>query len=194
MRLSSVRQFVVGTALAATLGLGGAAGVMAQDMEMDMNGQPAHIHVGTCADLDPNPVAPLNNLLPVGTERNDDGTIDEEAEMPESMGVLTTGPVTYAESDDVEFAWEDMLATSHAIAVHESETNIQNYVACGDIGGVVFDDDGNKMVVGLQPVGDSGFTGIAILSEDGDGNVDVEIYVTGAPSDGDADVEATPQG
>lgn len=196
MRFTDIRQFVVGAALATTIGLGGAAGVLAQDAEAELS-QPAHLHVGTCADLDPNPVAPLNNLLPVGVERNDDGTIDEDADNSdlETLGVLTNGPVTYSETDDIDLKWEDMLGSSHAIAVHESDANIQNYIACADIGGVVFDDDDDtKLVVGLQPVNDSGFSGIAILTEDDDGEVDVEVYVAGAPSDSDADIEATPQG
>lgn len=186
MRPTSIRQFVLGTALAGAIGLGGGIGVLAQDPPMP-EAHPAHIHVGTCAELDPNPVAPLNNLLPVG--------VDPEAEEPEALetlGSLTAGPVSTSQSEDVEFEWETMLGSSHAIAVHESETNIQNYIACGDIGGVVFDDEGNKMVVGLHPVGESGFSGIAILSEDGDGMVDVEVYLTGQPADGSAEPAATP--
>lgn len=193
MRLTSLRQSVLGFTLAGVIGLGGAAGVLAQD-DAAAEGNPAHIHVGTCADLDPNPVAPLNTLMPVGTENDDDDNDDAEATQ-EVMGVLTVGPVAHSESDEIEFSWEDMLASSHAIAVHESEANIDNYIACGDIGGVVFDDDGNKMVIGLHPVGDSGFSGIAILSEDGDGEVDVEVYVTGQPTSDEApedEVEATP--
>lgn len=189
-RFTSIRRFVVGAALAASLGIGGGAAVIAQDAEAELS-QPAHIHAGTCAELDPNPVAPLDNLLPVGVDPDDEDGDDAELE---TLGVLTNGPVTYSDSEEIEFSWDDMIGSSHAIAVHESEQNIQNYIACADIGGVVFDDDGDKMVVGLQPMNDSGFTGIAILEKDDDGQVDVEVYLAGAPTENDADVEATPQG
>lgn len=186
MQFSSIRRFVVGTALAGAIGLGGGAVALAQDVT-PAEGHPSHIHVGTCAELDPNPVAPLDNLLPIGVDPDSDDAIETE-------GVITVGPVTYSESDDIEFDWETMVGSPHAIAVHESEANIQNYIACGDIGGTVWDDDGKEMVIGLHPVGDSGYSGIAILSEDDDGEVDVEVYLSGAPVVDDPAVEATPEG
>lgn len=192
MQLVSLRKFVIGTALTGVIGLGGVAGAIAQDTAT-VTARPSHIHLGTCADLDPNPAAPLQSLLPIGVNPDDDDVATQE-----SLGVLTVGPVFYAESDDVELEWDAMLESSHALAVHESEENIQNYIACGDIGGVVFsdDDDENNLVIGLHPVGDSGYSGVAFLSKDDNGEVDVEVYLVGAPSDANAapDVSATPEG
>ena len=37
----------------------------------------------------------------------------------------------------VQMAFADIIGGDHAINVHESAENIQNYVACGDIGGVM---------------------------------------------------------
>ncbi len=192
MKLSSLRRFVAGAALATTLGLGGAASALAQD-STPTSGHPIHIHEGTCAEVNPEPVAPLFNLLPIGVERDDDGGI---AETPEVRGTLTVGDVTYSESDDVELAWDAMLGSPHAIVVHESEEYMENYIACGDIGGVVFD-DGEEMVIGLHPVGDSGYSGIAMLSSDDDGEVDVDVYMSAPASESDDSgetVEATPEG
>lgn len=192
MALSSVRRFVAGSVLAATIGLGGAASVIAQDTT-PASGHPAHIHAGTCAELDPSPVANLYNLYPIGVERDDDGNLDET---PEVRGTLTVGSLTYSETDDIEFSWDTMLGAPHAIVVHESEDYMDTYIACGDIGGVVFD-DGDEMVIGLKPVGDSGYSGIAMLSSDDDDEVDVEVYLSGPVSDGSTDettVEATPEG
>lgn len=189
MRFSSIRQFVAGTALAAVIGIGGAVGVSAQD-STPVNGHPAHIHAGTCAELDPSPVVGLFNLLPHAVEQ------DEDADTPERRGTLSTAEVTYSENEDVSLEWEAMLASPHAIVVHESEDYMDNYIACGDIGGVVFD-DGEELVMGLHPVGDSGFSGIVFLSRDGDDEVDVEIYMVGLPTDSSDDgttVEATPEG
>jgi hypothetical protein len=66
--------------------------------------QPAHIHKGSCANLDPQPAYPLQNLVS-GTSNSD-------------------VPVSLDELQDGEFA----------INVHKSEAEVETYVACGDIG------------------------------------------------------------
>jgi hypothetical protein len=162
--------------------LGGASAALAQDEE-PADSHPSHIHAGTCAELDPNPAAPLTNIIPIGVNPD-----DAEAEVPETVGVLTASPILYADSEDVEFTWDDMLAESHAINVHLSDEEVQTYIACGDIGGTPIDDDG-KLVIALHPQNDSGYSGIAILEKDDDDNVDVEVYLA-APS-GEAPI-ATP--
>ena len=65
--------------------------------------QPAHIHLGTCANLDPNPAFPLSNAV--------DGK-----------------SVTEISADFAGFT-----ATQYAINVHKSATEAQTYVSCGDI-------------------------------------------------------------
>ncbi len=182
-RLMTLKQLTIGTVLAGTLGLGGAGLVLAQDEPAITPSHPAHIHTGTCGeDLDPNPIGPLNNIEPRMNEESD----DENANRPE--GVLTVPGVLYSLSDEVEVTWEDMLATSHAVNIHESDENIDVYIACGDIGGVVVD---GELAVALQPQNDSGYGGIAVLTEDEDGNVDVEVYLS-EPAEADAEPETTP--
>jgi hypothetical protein len=66
--------------------------------------QPAHIHKGSCAELDPTPEHPLENVV--------DG---------ESSTHLN---VSLDELRDGEFA----------INVHKSAAELKTYVACGDIG------------------------------------------------------------
>lgn len=65
--------------------------------------QPAHIHKGTCANLDPNPAFPLTNV------------------------------VTGSSETDVQVSLEDLAAGPYAINIHKSETEADIYVACGDI-------------------------------------------------------------
>ena len=65
--------------------------------------QPAHIHKGTCAKLDPKPAYPLHDVV-LGKSN----TVVDEA-----MDELTTQPM--------------------AINIHESAANLGKYVACGDI-------------------------------------------------------------
>jgi hypothetical protein len=66
--------------------------------------QPAHIHPGTCANLDPKPKYPLTNV------------VDGES--------LTT-------IKGVKLA--DLETGAFAINVHKSTSDLKDYVACGDI-------------------------------------------------------------
>jgi hypothetical protein len=65
--------------------------------------QPAHIHPGTCANLDPRPQYPLNNVV--------DGSSETVVDVPLA----------------------DLLTGTFAINVHKSGQEIAVYVACGDI-------------------------------------------------------------
>jgi Cu/Zn superoxide dismutase len=78
------------------------------EVEIELTGSdggphPAHIHRGSCADLDPNPAFPLENVV--------DGTSK------------TTVDVTTA----------DLVADEYAVNVHESPENADVYVACADV-------------------------------------------------------------
>jgi hypothetical protein len=65
---------------------------------------PAHIHNGTCDDLDPNPKYPLANV--------------------DASGHSET---------KVEVSLDDLLAEPYAVNLHESATNLGVYIACGEI-------------------------------------------------------------
>lgn len=67
--------------------------------------QPAHIHPGTCANLDPAPAFPLPNVENGSSEATVDATLDE----------LTSG--------------------GYAVNVHKSNDEVSVYVSCGDIEG-----------------------------------------------------------
>ena len=79
-------------------------------VELNMKGgkkgvaQPAHIHEGSCAKLDPKPKYPLQNVT--------DGK--STTEVPADIKTLTAGKL--------------------AINVHKSAEEAKVYVACGDIG------------------------------------------------------------
>jgi len=162
----SLRSLSMTAILAGTLVFGGANAVLAQDDDATPDvSHPAHIHSGTCDDLDPNPAQPLNNIEP---RLNDDD--DDNANEPQ--GVLTAPRVLYSETD-VEMSLDDLLAESYSVNIHESNEQIQNYIACGEIGGVKVDD---KIIIGLRPLNDSGFSGIAILESDDD-NTNVKVYL-----------------
>ncbi len=176
-RLGGFGQVATGLVLIGAMALGGAGLVVAQDdaAAPDVS-HPSHIHAGTCDDLDPNPAAPLNYVEPRLSDSD-----DEEANQPE--GVLTAARVLYADSEEVDLSWDDMMATSHAINVHLSDEEISTYIACGDIGGIVVDD---QLTIALGPQNDSGYHGIAILEKDEEGNVDVEVYLAEPVTESDA--------
>jgi hypothetical protein len=67
------------------------------------------------------------------------------------------------------------VAADHAFVVHESAANMGNYIACGDIGGHIIE---GSLPVGLGPVGDSGYSGIAWLTDNGDGTTGVRLVIT----------------
>ena len=165
---SRPRAAVVGFVAAALVALTGVGGARAQDSPVA--GHPAHIHAGTCADLDPNPLAPLKDVT--GVLLGDDN--DETPTGEDVKGAINAPLMEYSESTEIEAPFDDLLATSHAINVHESAENIDNYIACGDIGGVVKDD---TVLVGLYEQNGTGYSGVAIVQKNGDDKVDVTIYL-----------------
>jgi hypothetical protein len=66
--------------------------------------QPAHIHKGSCADLDPTPAHGLENVV--------DGKSTTVVDEP----------------------LEELRAEDYAVNVHKSAMEVNVYVACGDIG------------------------------------------------------------
>jgi hypothetical protein len=122
---------------------------------------PAHIHSGSCAELG-DVVVPLNDVAArEGEERG--------------MGA---GHAVKGSHTVVEMPFDEILDGGHAINVHLSAEEIDTYIACGDIMGVVFpdEDDGEQqLVIGLAELNDSGHVGIAYLTEDEDGTTEVAV-------------------
>lgn len=128
---------------------------------------PSHVHKGTCAELDPNPAYPLDNVGPRLTD-------DEELPAAEDIkGSLTANPVEYSQTE-IEVNLEDLLTEAHALNVHESDQNVATYIACGDIGGPLLDD---KLYIGLTQQNDSGYYGIATFEKKGDDKTEVTVYL-----------------
>lgn len=138
------------TAMSASLG----APVRAQDAGEAPH--PIHIHAGTCDNLG-DVVFPLTDV-----KLNTAG---------ETFGSPAI-PVEESETE-VSVTLSNLLSSPHAINIHESADAIQNYIACGNIGGRVVDGD---LEVGLREINGSGHYGVARLDGDTD-MVDVEIYL-----------------
>lgn len=146
---------------------------------------PAHIHSGTCETLG-DVVFPLNELTSAGSEMDADATpvaevatpfdaVGQNTGTPEDMGAgdapVATTPFASSETV-VDASLDDILAAEHAINVHESPENIQNYVACGDLVGPA---DNGELSVELQELNGSGYVGDAQLVDNGDGTTTVTV-------------------
>jgi plastocyanin len=130
---------------------------------------PAHIHSGSCDNLG-DIVTPLTDVT--------------ELTAGEVFGARSAILVKESETD-VALPLGDILSAPHAINVHESAEAIQNYIACGDIGGRVIDGD---LVIGLRELNDSGHHGVAVLEDDDDGT-DVTLYLAEEGTDAQAEQE-----
>jgi hypothetical protein len=130
-------------------------------------GHPTHIHMGTCANLNPTPEYPLPNTLPIKVSSK--GTV-----APTAGASLAPMSVTMeSTSKTVNVSLDALLRSAHAINVHLSSTKIQVYIACGNIAGPVNND---TLVIGLQQQNNSGYSGVAILKRDGS-KTDVTVYL-----------------
>ena len=128
--------------------------ISAQDDEPP---HPGHIHEGSCAELG-DVVHPLQDIAPITGGEN--------------LGARSAVPVE-ASTTEVDVPLGDLLTSPFAINLHRSAQAIQDYIACGDVGGRVVD---GELVIGLQEVDDSGYSGVARLQEDGDTTV-VTVYL-----------------
>jgi plastocyanin len=122
---------------------------------------PAHIHLGTCAELDPNPTFPLTDITLNSPEPA--GETAEGAAIPVERSVTT-----------VEATLEELRAGGYAINVHQSVEEIGTYIACGSLSGTP--DDRGLLVVGLGDLNESGHSGVASLAEQG-GQTEVTVYL-----------------
>ncbi|CAA9561938.1 MAG: hypothetical protein AVDCRST_MAG49-2471 [uncultured Thermomicrobiales bacterium] len=165
-----------------------------------MMAHPAHIHSGTCDTLG-EVVFPLNDLTapgmsgtPVaGTPALDASPVVITDASPaagmDATPMAGAGEVVATSTTIVQVSLDDILAAEHAINVHESAENIQNYIACGDITGTPAN---GELGIELNELNGSGFEGRALLLDNGDGTttVTVELTMTDAGTTGTPD--ATP--
>lgn len=129
-----------------------------------MQGYPVGIHEGTCTDWVTDPTAELGtfqktNVAAEGEQDPGDLSGDVPAE------AQSLGDVYKISEDDTEFSANDLFDDNqpYVVAVHESADTYTQLVACGQLLPIL---DGDQVVVILQPVGDSGQTGVLRLGQD----------------------------
>lgn len=130
---------------------------------------PAAIHQGTCSQPTPEPAYEAGD---VGPFTNDEG---QPIPQEEFQGTLTAPPVLTSTETGIEASLDDLLAQEqpHVLIVHQSAEAFETYIACGELGGPVQDD---QLVLALRPMNNSGYAGTATLRRDGD-NTQSNIYL-----------------
>ena len=134
----------------------------ATDSLVEIVTYPVHIHAGTCDDLG-DVVFPLNDLEGAASMGEDD---TDALPVDISATPDATSELTAQSSTDVDASLDDILTEPHAINVHESADNMQNFIACGDITG---EPEDGTLSIDLNELNDSGFTGEVELSDQGEG-------------------------
>jgi plastocyanin len=172
---------LLGSAMAAA-GLGRAT---AQEANAEES-HPAHIHSGSCGPNLGDVVYPLTNVSDAGMAEGmaaamatPGATASPSAgEMGQKMG--SDSAVEVQTSYTLVNAPLDKIVNGDtAINIHESKDKIQNYIACGDIGGQVMTMpgmEGGVLTIGLKELNDSGYSGVAVLRAHGDQTA-VVIYL-----------------
>ncbi len=196
-RMTPAASLLAAVAAGAAL-LGSFAPTSAQN---EMQAHPAHIHEGTCDELG-EVVFPLTKVSETGMMDGMMGGTPEADATPMEMGEPVGAETAFGVETSftlVDATLEEIVEGGHAINLHQSEENIEEYIACGDIGGRIETgpgtDEGGTLVVGLGELNDSGYTGIAVLEGRGD-QTEVVIYLAeglggGAGDHGDEEY-ATP--
>ena len=180
---------IAAPALAAALAVGGLGSVaIAQDAtpeggvlpdDLIAPPRPAHVHEGSCDEGELGGiVAPLTDLTDAS------GAILGNTEATVAASSFTSVPLPL----------DTILAADHAINVHLSEEEIEQYIACGEIGGPL--NEAGNLVIGLKEQQRSGFAGIAFLAPGADGaSTDISVFVAEDLAErgrGQAAQEATP--
>jgi plastocyanin len=162
-------QWLVTASAAAGLFVAGVFGGAAQDATPaggSGHAHPAHIHLGTCEELDPNPSFPLTDVALASSESGAGG--DSAAAIPVERSVTT-----------VDATLEELRTGGYAINIHQSVEDIGTYIACGNLSGAI--DESGALVVGLGELNESAHSGLAILSEQGE-QTEVTVYLVERPS------------
>lgn len=139
-----------------------------------------------------------NGILDVGTDENGDGVLDEDEVLvvDETAGTVARQPVTYTMEGEIESGYEPLFDQQNIIAIHQSSEEYENIVACGNLGGIDYEDE-DEIAVGLRSVDGSGIRGYAVFEFDpaifGDDVTAVTVYAfEGLGTQRDNGAAATP--
>ncbi len=140
-------------------------------MRQGTHQHPAHIHTGTCETLG-DVVYPLTDLTAPDMMGTPMAGMDSTPMA--GMDSAGMGNVVGQSTTTVEASLDDLLAAEHAINVHLSAEEIDVYIACGDLTGTA---DGGQLQIELDELNNSGYQGMAMLMDAGDGTTRVDVVL-----------------
>lgn len=122
-------------------------------------GSPAGIYAGTCD----------------GSASSDAAAVLDPVTAPggAEVGADFPGPVETSVTT-IDLSLDELVASDYAIAVFDEDAP-DIALACGEIGGIRGDD--RTMVIGLPALGDSLYSGVAVITTTDAGTSDIAIYV-----------------
>lgn len=166
MAVSRVRTIAIALVASASIAAGSAGFVLAQQSSPATDTLVAAIYAGSCADFGGDPVETLRDLTL-------DNSSAEFRGLPSAMAVLDS-------DTELNTGVETFLDNPHALVIGDAAEP----VACGDIGGLVdLRDDDEDLDIGIWPVDDSGYFGIAeIDGDDDDDETEISVYIA-VPND-----------
>lgn len=153
------------------------------DTEGGTAAHPAHIHNGTCENLG-DVVYPLADVAPLSA-----GATPAASPAAMDMGSASDQVVVAESTTILEVSLDEILGGEHAINVHESADNIQNYIACGNLTG---EPENGHLRVDMHELNDSGLEGLAMLTANPDGTTTVTVTLFEVNSGMTGTPEATP--
>jgi len=137
-----------------------------------VDAHPAHVHTGAC----PAPGAVVFPLSDVSVEILVDGTPTAGSKLVGQANPLTVE----TSSMTVKAKLVDLLDGQHSIVIHQSATDMGTYLVCGNVGGTKSGSD--AISIGLSPVKNSGYIGVAKLVDNGDGTTTVNLFLMKMPA------------
>jgi len=143
-------------------------GFLAEDLDVD-------------GALDPGEDTNRNGTLDAGIDEDGDGVLDEEerfdagttldANVGANAPAGAPRPTVWRADGEIDRTFDELLTAPHVIAVHRSAERYGELVACADVAATQWEER-DRLVLGLEPVGDTPVYGYAVLERD-TGNIPV---------------------
>lgn len=149
---------------------------------------PAHIHAGTCPDVG-DVAYPLNMVVPLVPGMGDMDAMSTPMADMEMSATPAGEEVLFGSTTQVDASVEDILGSEHAVNLHLSTEQADIYIACGDLTGEA---ESGELEIDLEEQNDSGVSGTATLTDNGDGTSTLVIEVQHQGADNESTPMSTP--